>query len=83
MSKGPTTHPGIHMPLSSVPTGRAVVLRRIREGRGLASRLAAMGFVPGVIIDVHQNDHRGPVVVGLMGGRVMLGRGMAEKRAVE
>ncbi len=76
-------HPGIGIPLSAVPTGRAVVLRCIRSGRGLASRLAALGFVSGVIIDVHRNDHRGPVVVGLKGSRVMLGRGMAEKMAVE
>jgi Fe2+ transport system protein FeoA len=59
------------------------VLRRIREGHGLACRLAAMGFVPGVNIDVHQNDHRGPVVVGLKSGRVVLGRRMAQKMVVE
>ncbi len=83
MTGGVIVNPGMHMPLSAVPTGRSVVLRRIRKGHDLASRLAAMGFVPGVIIDVHQNDQRGPVVVGLKGGRVMLGRGMAEKMAVE
>ena len=76
-------HPSSHMPLSVVRTGRAVVLKRIREGHGLVSRLAAMGFVPGVTIDVHQNDRNGPVIVGLKGGRIMLGRGMAEKMAVE
>jgi len=76
-------HPNIHMPLSAVPSGRAVVLRRIREAHGMASHLASMGFVPGVIIDVHKNDRNGPVVVGLKGGRVMLGRGMAEKMSVE
>ena len=75
-------HPGIGMPLSAVPTGHDVVLRRIREGHGLVAQLAAMGFVPGVIIDVHRNDRNGPIVVGLKGGRVMLGRGMAEKMAV-
>ena len=76
-------HPSKHMPLSAVPTGRAVVLRRIRQGHGLDSRLAAMGFLPGVTIDVHHNDRNGSVVVGVKGGRVMLGRDMAEKMAVE
>jgi len=76
-------NPSAHMPLSAVPTGRTVVLRHVREKHGLDSRLAAMGFVPGVLIDVRQNDRRGPVVVGLKGGRVLLGRGMAEKMAVE
>ena len=71
------------MPLSDVPTGRAVVLRRVREVNGLVARLAAMGFVPGVMIDVHQNIKNGPVIVGLKDSRVMLGRDMAEKMAVE
>ncbi len=76
-------HPSIHMPLSAVSTGRTAVLRRIRGGHDLAARLAAMGFVPGVTIVVHQNDRNGPVVVAVKGGRVMLGRGMAAKMAVE
>lgn len=76
-------YPSRHMPLSAVPTGRVVVLRRIREVNGLVTRLAAMGFVPGVTIDVRQNDRNGPVLVGLKGGRVLLGRDMAEKMAVE
>jgi Fe2+ transport system protein FeoA len=71
------------MPLSSVPAGRTVVLRRVRDGHGLTSRLAAMGLVPGVAIAVHQNHRGGPLVVGVKEGRLMLGRGMAEKMAVE
>ncbi len=71
------------MPLSTVPTGRDVVLRRIREGHCLANRLADMGLIPGVTINVHQNDRIGPVVIALKGIRMMLGRGMAEKISVE
>ncbi len=71
------------MPLSAVPPGRSVVLRRIRSGCVLGLHLAAMGFVPGVPLDVRQNTGNGPVIVGLKGTRVMLGRGMAEKMSVE
>lgn len=73
---------GLHMPLSSVPAGRTVVLRRVRDGHGLAAHLAAMGLVPGVAIAVHQNHRGGPLVVGVKEGRLMLGRVMAEKMAV-
>ncbi len=72
-----------HMPLSEVHAGRAVVLRRILGGCGVAAHLLAMGFVPGVTIEVYQNAMGGPVMVGVKGGRMMLGRGMAEKMAVE
>jgi ferrous iron transport protein A len=67
------------MKLSTVPSGGTVMLRSIRAGRGLAARLASMGLVPGTTVHVLRNESRGPVVLGLFGGRVMLGRGMAEK----
>jgi len=76
-------HPGNLIPLSVVPTGRAVVLRQIGEMHDLVSRLASLGFVLGVTINVQQNDRNGPVVVGLKGGRVVLGRDMAARMAVE
>lgn len=76
-------HQSILMPLSVVPTGRAVVLRHIREMHDLVTRLTSMGFVPGVTIDVQKNDWNGPVVIGLKGGRIILGRDMAERMAVE
>jgi Fe2+ transport system protein FeoA len=76
-------HPGLCMPLSLVSTGCSVVLRHIRAGCGLTSRLAAMGLIPGATVHVYRNDRNGPVVLGLHGGRVMLGRGMANKISVE
>lgn len=76
-------HHGLQMPLSLVSVGRSVVLQRVRAGRGLTSRLAAMGLVPGATVHVHRNDRNGPVVLGVHGARLMLGRGMAEKMAVQ
>jgi Fe2+ transport system protein FeoA len=76
-------NPALLMPLSMVTAGRSVVLRRIRAGRGLCSRLAAMGLIPGTEVHVHRNDRNGHVVLGVAGSRVMLGRGMAQKMCVE
>jgi len=76
-------NPALWMPLSLVPAGRTVRLRRIKAGGGLQSRLAAMGLLPGVQVQVCYNDHDGAIVLGLDGCRLMLGRGMAEKVSVE
>ncbi len=76
-------HDRIHRPLSSVRAGSSVTLRRIRAGQELEARLLAMGFVPGETVEVCRNLPHGPLLVGVKGSRVMLGRGMAEKIAVE
>lgn len=73
----------LQMPLSFVASGHSVVLERIRAGDGLASRLASMGLIPGVTVYVYRNDRNGPVVLGLNGARMMLGRGMADKMSVQ
>ncbi len=76
-------NPALWMPLSLVPSGRSVLLRRVRAGQGLSSRLAAMGLLPGVRVQVCHNDRNGPVIIGINGSRVMLGRGMTDKVTVE
>jgi ferrous iron transport protein A len=76
-------NPALWMPLSLVPAGRSVLLRRVQAGRGLISRLAAMGLLPGVRVQVCHNDRNGPIILGLNGSRLMLGRGMADKMSVE
>ena len=76
-------HDRMQRPLSTVLAGATVVLRRIRAGRELEARLSALGFVPGETLHIHRNTRPGPLVVGVKGSRVMLGRGMAEKIAVE
>ena len=77
-------NPALWMPLSLAPSGRSVLLRRVRAGHdGLTSRLAALGLLPGVRVLVCHNDRNGPVILGLNGSRLMLGRGMADKMSVE
>jgi len=67
------------VPLSTIKSGRIVKLVCIEAGRGLNSRLAAMGLLPNVEITVINNGHPGPFVVSVKGSRMMLGRGMADK----
>jgi len=71
------------MPLSMVNSGRRVRLLAIRAGRGLQARLAAMGLVPGVELEVIRNSHHGPFIVSVKDTRLVLGHGMAHKIEVE
>ncbi len=67
------------MPLSAVEAGRKVYIVAVDSGENLKARLAAMGLVPGVPVDVILNSPRGPFIVAVKGSRVILGRGMAGK----
>lgn len=67
------------MPLTIIQSGRRVRLVAVEAGHGLRGRLAAMGLVPGVEIEVLRNSMHGPFLIELKGSRIMLGRGMAQK----
>jgi Fe2+ transport system protein FeoA len=67
------------VPLSAVEAGRKVFIVAVDSGQDLKGRLAAMGLVPGVPVDVILNSGRGPFIVAIKGSRIMLGRGMAAK----
>ena len=67
------------MPLTIVQAGRRVRFVAVDAGHGLQGRLAAMGLVPGVEIEVLRNSLHGPFLVAVKGSRIALGRGMAQK----
>jgi len=67
------------MPLTIVPAGRRVRLVAVDAGQGLKGRLAAMGLVPGVEIEMLRNSPQGPFLIAVKGSRIILGRGMAQK----
>jgi len=67
------------IPLSTIQSGKRVKLVCVEAGRGLSSRLAAMGLLPNVEITVINSGHPGPFVISVKGSRMMLGRGMADK----
>jgi Fe2+ transport system protein FeoA len=66
------------IPLTMARPGQRVRVTRVEGGQGLRGRLCAMGLVPGTPVEVVCFGG-GPVVLSVLGGRVMLGRGMAEK----
>ncbi len=66
-------------PLSTVKSGAKARLVRVEAGRGLNSRLASMGFVPNVEIQVVSNGHPGPFVLIVKDVKMVLGRGVAQK----
>ncbi|HHV18046.1 MAG TPA: ferrous iron transport protein A [Thermoanaerobacterales bacterium] len=60
------------------PEGTKGKICDITGGRMVSKRLFEMGFNKGQEIEVIKND-AGPLVVGLNGSRVAVGRGMAFK----
>jgi ferrous iron transport protein A len=66
------------IPLSLLAPGRRALVIRIDAGCGLVSRLTAMGLVPGTLVAV-VSASGGPMIVSVLGSRLMLGRGMAAK----
>ena len=65
--------------LTTTKAGETVRLVRIDAGRGLNSRLAAMGLVAGTELRVVSNGHPGPFVLIVKDAKVVLGRGVAQK----
>jgi len=71
------------IPLAMVKPGETVQVTEVRAGGGLQRRLADLGLTRGVRIKVINSQRPGPVLINLRGARVALGRGVAQKIAVE
>jgi len=67
------------MSLTNVETGKRVYIIGLNAGQGMQGRLAAMGLVPGVQIEVISGSAWGPIIVAVKGSRVIFGHGMAQK----
>ena len=65
--------------LTQVETGTKVKIRSLNGGRGLHARLAGMGLIPGLIVEVISQGITGPSVIVHNGCRLAIGRGMAQK----
>ncbi|MGD0078632.1 MAG: FeoA family protein [Sedimentisphaerales bacterium] len=65
--------------LSEIEEGARVTVVGIQGGRGIRSRLTAMGLLPGARITVLRNGGSGPFVVSIKNSRMALGRGVADK----
>ena len=66
-------------PLVQLRAGETGVVKQLYGGRGVVSRLAALGFTSGTEVTMVQNFGYGPVIVALRDTRIALGRGQAGK----
>ncbi|HSV31258.1 MAG TPA: ferrous iron transport protein A [Atribacteraceae bacterium] len=64
------------LPLSLTGPGTYEVTE-IRSGSELTRKLLCLGIQPGQHIDLLNEDCRGPLMIGLAGNRLALGRGLA------
>lgn len=69
--------------LDRLSAGEIGAIQYLDGGRGLISRLAALGFTPGAKVTIVQNFGRGPVIVEVRHARIALGRGEAQKVMVK
>lgn len=69
--------------LAESPSGARTVVRALRGGQELVSRLTALGIVAGTSVEVLQNRGRGPLLIRVRDTRIALGRGEAAKVMVD
>jgi ferrous iron transport protein A len=63
--------------LSVLHAGEHGEVVRLTGGRGILSRMTALGFTPGADVTVVQNYGRGPLIARVREARIALGRGEA------
>jgi Fe2+ transport system protein FeoA len=71
------------MNLTALHSGDSAIIAEVEVGRGLRSRLMALGLLPGTPVEVIKMDSSGPVVLEVHDSRVVIGRGIARKIEVE
>jgi Fe2+ transport system protein FeoA len=69
--------------LALLPKGARATVKSLPPPHGLAKRLVALGLNPGAEVRVVQNRGSGPLIVEVHGARLALGRGQADRVAVE
>jgi ferrous iron transport protein A len=79
---GPPERPPRGIPLTHAQAGQTLHLVAVEAGGGLQGRLLAMGFFPGMELEVIHKPRTGPILVRIGNSRVALGRGMALKMRV-
>ena len=73
----PATSSGIT--LADAPLGTPLKVKGISGGQRAQARLAALGILPGELVEIKQRDNGGPVLLDVKGTRVALGRGISCK----
>jgi ferrous iron transport protein A len=65
--------------LSALQAGEHGEVVELAGGRGMLSRMTALGFTPGADVTVLQNYGRGPLIARVRDARIALGRGEARR----
>lgn len=65
--------------LSALHSGEHGEVVKLAGGRGMLSRMTALGFTPGADVTVVQNFGRGPLITRVRDARIALGRGEAKR----
>ncbi len=68
-----------NLTLSELRTENAARVETIRGGNAVISRMAAMGFSPGAMVNMVQNYKKRPVIVSVRDSRIALARSVADK----
>lgn len=66
------------LPLNETAAGQRVRVSQICAGQRVTARLCALGLTPGTPVDV-VSVGGGPMILQVLGSRLVLGRGMANK----
>ncbi|MEI8353813.1 MAG: FeoA family protein [Lentisphaerota bacterium] len=69
-------HPGVT--LTDTRPGQRIRVIAVDAGQALVARLCALGLTPGITAEVVAVG-AGPVVLNVMGSRIVLGHGMADQ----
>ncbi|GAB7024410.1 FeoA family protein [Salidesulfovibrio brasiliensis] len=64
--------------LEAMSSGETALVLAVQGGLKVRARLESLGIMPGVQVDV-LNNGRGPLIISLGEGRLMLERGVAGK----
>jgi len=67
------------IPLAMAKPGEEVIVKEIMEGRNARARLTSMGFRPGDILEIINNDGQGRLIVGHDNTRLAIGMGVARR----
>jgi len=73
----------MEMPLAMLPENEEAKVVEVRGGRGLVRRLSELGFTPGTRVKVLFSNSPGPVLIGVRGSRIALGRGLLMRIIVD
>ena len=67
------------VPLALLPSGAKGSVHRLHGGHRFISRLSALGFIPGALLEVAHNFNFGPLIVSIRDTRIALGRREARR----